>query len=319
MLSATAMASKPAFHSRTCPGVEAPGEVAEMNAYAAQLRHELSVRNSAYATAQGLAHVSSFGVMPVVVYEPCADRHGNFLDASYRTILRNPEWKRRLDKIHTLAKQSLPRADRRLKELDSCTSSDALLMNVFCHPRTMGNEAVCSMLGVEVGTVPRFGFPARVPFASGNVDRTEVDMRIGGLLVEAKLTESDFQSVLVETMEKYRDFHDVFHCRELTRVRGRYASYQLIRNVLAAYARNLSFCVLLDARRPDLIEAWYAVMRCIRIADLRTRCKVLTWQELSETLPAKLQTFLLKKYRIGGKEHAMLDGASVTVHPTNLC
>src|SRR5947209_11371597 len=33
-------------------------------------------------------------------------------------------------------------------------------------------------------------------------------------------------------------------------------------------------CVLLDARRPELIEAWYAVMKCVRIADLSTRCKV---------------------------------------------
>jgi hypothetical protein len=79
---------------------------------------------------------------------------------------------------------------------------------------------------------------------------------------------------------------------------NKYASYQLIRNVLAAHALGLSFCVLLDARRPDLIEAWYAVMRCVRRAELRTRCQVLTWQELSETLPLTLQGFLRNKYGI---------------------
>ena len=63
-------------------------------------------------------------------------------------------------------------------------------------------------------------------------------------------------------------------------MRGRYVSYQLIRNVLAAHALGLSFCVILDARRPDLMEAWYSVMRYVRIATLRTRCQVLTWQEL---------------------------------------
>jgi hypothetical protein len=277
--------------------METASEVAKVSAYAAQLRQELSVRNFAYATSNGLAHVSSYGAMPVVIYEPCADgRHGNFLDGSYRAILRNPEWKRRLEKIHTLAKSSLPSADRRWKELDSCMSSDALLMNVFCHPRTLRSKAVCSMLRVEAGETPQFGFPARVPLASGNADRTEVDMKVDRLLVEAKLTESDFQSASVEALERYRDFHEVFRCRELTRVRGRYASYQLIRNVLAAHTLNLSFCVLLDSRRPDLIEAWYAVRRCIKTPDLRTSCKVLTWQELSAVLPTKISQFLALKY-----------------------
>ncbi len=55
---------------------------------------------------------------------------------------------------------------------------------------------------------------------------------------------------------------------------------------------------MLDARRPDLREAWFAVMSCIRIVDLRLRCKVLTWQELAEALPGKLQRFLQEKYGI---------------------
>jgi restriction endonuclease-like protein len=77
-----------------------------------------------------------------------------------------------------------------------------------------------------------------------------------------------------------------------------YVSYQLVRNVLAAHALNLDFCVLLDARRPDLLEQWYRVMRCVQFADLRTRCKVLTWQELAFCLPTALQHFLTNKYGI---------------------
>jgi hypothetical protein len=53
-----------------------------------------------------------------------------------------------------------------------------------------------------------------------------------------------------------------------------------------------SFCVLLDARRPDLIEDWYAVLRCIKIAELRNGCRVLTWQELAPCLPSALREFL---------------------------
>ena len=86
----------------------------------------------------------------------------------------------------------------------------------------------------------------------------------------------------------------------LPKVGGQYVSYQLIRNVLAAYALGLSLCVLLDARRPDLMEAWYAIMRCVKTSELRTRCQVLTWQELSQALPRALQRFLLDKYGIEG-------------------
>ena len=53
-----------------------------------------------------------------------------------------------------------------------------------------------------------------------------------------------------------------------------------------------SFCVIADAGRPDLLEAWYSIMRCIRDAKIRTRRKVLTWQELSSALPRNLHCFV---------------------------
>jgi len=51
------------------------------------------------------------------------------------------------------------------------------------------------------------------------------------------------------------------------------------------------FCTLLDARRPDLIEDWYSILRCIRSAALRARCKDLTWQELAPLLDQRLEEF----------------------------
>src|SRR5262249_3851930 len=79
-----------------------------------------------------------------------------------------------------------------------------------------------------------------------------------------------------------------------------YASYQPIRNVLAAHATGTSFCVLLDQRRLDLIEAWFEIMRAVRMADLRTRLKVLTWQELVPQMREDLRRFLDLKYGIVG-------------------
>jgi hypothetical protein len=268
--------------------------------YAALLRHELCVRNASYAALHQLPHVTSYGAIPVVVYQPlpCGTKHGNFIPASYRALQRRPQWKRRFEKVHSQAGRAFPKSDYISKELDSSMSSDALLMNIFCHPGMTKRRELSLMLGTESGDLPEFGFKPRIPLTSGFVERTEIDMKLGTVLFEAKLTESDFQTQKAAIVEGYRDLKEGFECRKLPRIGREYVSYQLLRNVLAAYALNLSFCVLLDARRPDLVEQWYAVMRCVRPMDLRTRCKILTWQELSAALPGRLRNFLELKYGI---------------------
>ncbi len=263
------------------------------------LRNELCERNREYAKKHGLAHQLSYGEAPVVCYEPEDGTHGNFLPETYAVILRNPGWAKRLRKAHTAKRISLPPNERRFwAELDSCNSSDALLMNVFCYPGVLDDGRVSSLLGTDPEVTPEFGYKARVPLIEGLADRTEVDMRLGDLLIEAKLTESDFQLRDRKVVERYRDFEDVFSRRDLPRAGSRYLGYQLIRNVLAAHALGCSFCVLHDARRPELREMWYEIMRCVRPVDLRVRLKVLTWQELTGVLPERLQFFLDEKYGI---------------------
>ncbi len=268
--------------------------------FASQLRNELCARNAAFAVANKLDHVPSYGVPAVVVYAPHSTglTHGNFFDRSYAAILKSPEWSRRLEKTHTHSRRSLPRADRVWRELDSCMSSDALLMNIFCCPGVPSNPRVAAMLGTNTTDKPEFGWKARVPFRNDQTDRTEIDMKLGELFVEAKLTEGDFQTREKSMVEDYRDFQEVFEAKKLPRRSELYVSYQLIRNVLAAHASGVSFCVMADARRPDLLEAWHAIMRCVRHSELRTRCKMLTWQELSAVLPKPLQKFLDTKYGI---------------------
>jgi hypothetical protein len=269
--------------------------------YARELRCELSALAQKYAEAGGLPYCLSYGDAPVVCFVPHADqsRHGNFLPTSFRTIVSSPAWRKRLAKIHPHGRRTLPSSDHgRWRELDSCISSDALLMNIFCNPGVLRSKGICAMLGLETRTVPRFGCRARVPLANGHQDRTEVDMQLGNLLVEAKLTETDFQRAEKRLATSYRDLNEVFEVDQLPQVESQYLSYQLIRNVLAAHAQQSSFCVLLDARRPDLIEEWYAVMRSVRSTELRTRLQVLTWQELALVLPKTLQTFLGIKYGI---------------------
>jgi len=123
-------------------------------------------------------------------------------------------------------------------------------------------------------------------------------MQLGDLLIEAKLTESDFQQAPKAVVHAYRDFSELFAHDDLPQAAHVYSSYQLIRNILAAHASARAFCLLTDARRPELIEAWYAVMKGVRPVDLRLRCKVLTWQELASVLPRGLRNFLSEKYGI---------------------
>jgi hypothetical protein len=275
-------------------------KVATMTA-AAALRCALADQAKKYAQTESIPHSFSYGDPPTVCFFPydADSRHGNFLDGSFKAIQAKPEWRQRLAKVHTLGKQSLPITDRgRWMELDTCMSSDALLMNIFCHPAVLRNGKVLAPLGADAKPTSIFGYKARVPLANGRFDRTEVDMRLGNLLIEAKLTESDFQSAEKKTLLAYRDFVEVFDRQKLPQASNRYGSYQLIRNVLAAYALDCSFCVLVDARRVDLSEHWYAVMKCVKPIDLRTRLRICTWQELARLVPPKLRGFLAAKYGI---------------------
>jgi hypothetical protein len=210
--------------------------------YAAELRRELGARNRLWA--RGRLHVESYGHPSVIVYAPDhttdedpstrtprkTERHGNFFDASYAAIQARPEWMRRFGKIHAQGK-ALPKGEpgpngapaRRWRELDSSMSSDALLMNVFCAPGMVNSTVVRNALGVDGDVGPVFGWKARVPLALGRFDRTEVDMRWGRLLVEAKLTEGDFQTRAAHIVESYRDFDAVFERELLPRVELRTA------------------------------------------------------------------------------------------------
>jgi hypothetical protein len=265
-------------------------------------RRAVAEQAKKYAHAESIPHCFSYGDDPAVCFFPYESdlRHGNFLDRSYKAIQANPEWRKRLAKVHTSGRRSLPVTERgRWMELDTCMSSDALLMNIFCHPGALQNSRVLALLDAELGATPLFGYRARVPLANGRFDRTEVDMRIGNLLIEAKLTETDFQSAEKKTLLTYLDFSDVFDCRQLPQTRDRYLSYQLLRNVLAAYALQCSFCVLIDARRTDLADAWYEVVKCVKPVDLRTRLRISTWQEITQHTPAILRRFLSAKYGLG--------------------
>ena len=77
---------------------------------AAALRRDLSERAHRYAQAEGLPNRLSYGSAATVCFPPSEhdSRHGNFLQGSYKAIRANPVWNRRLGKVHTQARRSLP-------------------------------------------------------------------------------------------------------------------------------------------------------------------------------------------------------------------
>jgi hypothetical protein len=266
---------------------------------AGALRCELSHRNRARAAEY--AAEMSYGQVPSIIYgEDEAGQHGNFLTASYKRILRQPSWKARMAKVYT-GSRFLPRkADRTRRELECANSSDALLMNIFCYPGVLRRKAVCSLLGIEPGIHANFGFRPRIPLKNGAMDRSEMDLKLGSLLIEAKLTEGDFQTARFDLVHRYRDLELVFDVARLPVRNQKYRSCQLIRGALAAHAHDASFAVICDQRRQDLIDACFEIMSAVISADLRCRMSVVTWHELANTLPAKVSAFLAEKYGIGG-------------------
>jgi hypothetical protein len=318
----------------------------------AMLRRELNARSRDLARSANLLHDLSPNDDPILLFGRNPEgHHGNFHPASWNAISANPSWARRLSKPHTAWRRSRALANWPWKELDSASSSDALLMNIFCHPQVCDGStlspAVAILLGVTPSAQPCFGIKPRVPLhpnpKGGTLtDRTEIDMQLADLFVEAKLTETGFQNARPALIHRYRDLEAVFDVAKLPRIarteiiptdiypdeepaydestpiptpsvgaipapppsraialeKQPFQGYQLIRNVLAAFAADTSFCLLSDARRQDLIDTWYAVLSTVHHPGFTWRLKLLTWQELATALPADLQDFLDTKYGI---------------------
>lgn len=241
----------------------------------------------------------SYGRSGSVLYKAEAEgRHGNFLAASYRRITADPEWARRLEKAYT-GDQWMPRAgDRRRGELECASSSDALLMNVFCYPGILRRKDLCACLGAEPGIRPTFGTRALLPMRGGEIDRTELDMVLGDAPVEAKLTEGGFGHASGARLLRYCGMEEMFSLEELPRTGRGYAGYQIVRGMLEAERRGSRYTVLLDGRRADLAELCFQVVAAAHSAASRSRFHLRTWQEIAACVPPVVRAFLRERFGI---------------------
>jgi hypothetical protein len=267
--------------------------------YSAELRGILAAKARIYARVNHLDTYESLNTRAsdrtvLFVQDEHSGSHGNFLNSSFSRILGNKIWLSRLAKRHSQP-LALPEERRaKAKELDSSNSSDALLMNIFCYP-DVGTTDLLALLRMTDWESPRFGVKCLLPGERARRP-TELDMVIGKVSFEAKLTEHDFTSKIEEIVLRYSDLANVFDVESLQQIKGKFASYQLIRNVLAAHQQDCRFVLLCDSRRPDLVQHWKRIRESIRDSDLQARCGQISWQQIAARVPPPLQRFMEDKY-----------------------
>jgi hypothetical protein len=255
--------------------------------FSRQLRTALVASHKRYAKDRGIPIRRETD--SAIIFGRTEAGHGNFHPESFREILANPGWAGRFDKKHTHF------GGEDVRELDSCQSSDALLMNIFCHPGMASWKGPRDVLGLDRWETPQFGW--KPPLANENPNRTtECDMRIGNTIFEAKLTEGDFQIQSPDVVRGYAHADELLSLEALTNREGKVENYQLIRNIVAANEYGLRFVLLADARRPDLIRRLMDTLTALRDHDLRRRCTFVTWQEVVDALGGELREFLALKY-----------------------
>jgi len=213
----------------------------------------------------------------------------NFHSESFKNIANNREWKHRTAKAHQNVANVL--------EMQSSNSSDALLMNIFCHPDIARWKGVGNLIDDTLDAIV-FGFPGKVNLNGDQIDSTEIDMALKGLFCEAKLTEADFTHKAVDIVERYDGFHATFHAKDLPRVGGQYDNYQIIRNLLAAFQHNKKHILLCDERRLDLVRRYMQTVSCLKEMQDRKNCRVVFWQEIAGVCGASLRNWLEEKFGI---------------------
>ena len=221
--------------------------------------------------------------------QQCKKISDNFLPVSYENIMAKKEWAVRLNKKHSLVKNTY--------EMQSSNSSDALLMNIFCHPRIDTWKGLRNLFNVN-RINPEFGINPEIILKDEQGDKTEIDMAFGDFFIEAKLTEPDFTKKSIRSVKNYKNVENVFNFNHLPNNGKMIFHYQIIRNVLASVQSSKRHILICDNRRGDLIRSYYDVVKCIRDDGNRNKCGIIFWQEICSKIGKELKRFLFDKYGI---------------------
>ena len=212
----------------------------------------------------------------------------NFNSEAYNNIQTRPNWINRTQKVHTHFNDGT-------LEMQSSNSSDALLMNIFAHPMIQSWKGPIQLLDINSEDDIEFGWNPL--FDNENPKfRTEIDMKIGSHIFEAKLTEPSFPGKEIDVVQEYEDFDIIFNQDHLLLPNGCIDNYQLIRNILTAYKYDYTFTAIIDETRVDMMRDITNTTRAIKLDTVKKRISFLTWQEIVEVCGNALRDFLQRKY-----------------------
>ena len=209
----------------------------------------------------------------------------SFHPDTFANISKNNDFKKRLDKPHS----NVPNC----KEMQSSNSSDALLMNFFAHPKIKEWKSLRDLVSINQSDNIEFGW--NPTFSNETNHKTEIDMKIGDSIFEAKLTEKDFTEKELRVVLAYSNIENIIDLRGLTN-NSVVSNYQLIRNLLTVDKYGCKFNLLIDETRIDLIREFYKVKCAIKNSYLSDNFNFITWQEISNCVGLDLKNFITEKY-----------------------
>ena len=209
----------------------------------------------------------------------------NFHPDTFANIYKNNNYKEKLGKIHANVSS--------FKEMQSSNSSDALLMNLFAHPKIKEWKSFRDLISIDQSDNIEFGW--NPVFDNETNHKTEIDMKIENSIFEAKLTEKDFTQKELKVVLTYSNVENIIDLEILTNNNIVY-NYQLIRNLLTAEKYDYKFNLLIDETRTDLIREFYKVKSAIKVKSLLNNFNFLTWQEIANSVGLDLKNYITEKY-----------------------
>ena len=209
----------------------------------------------------------------------------SFHPEAYKNITENKKYSDRLKKIHSKVPS--------IFEMQSSNSSDALLMNFFAHPRIKESKALRELLSIDQSDTIEFGW--KPDHENEKRYKTEIDLKIGNSIFEAKLTEQDFKSKKIHIVLRYADVEKIIDLKSLT-TNDIVSNYQLIRNLVTAKKYGLKFNLIIDESRMDLVNEFNKVKSAVIDKSLFENMKVITWQEIADTVEEDLKKYITERY-----------------------
>jgi hypothetical protein len=209
----------------------------------------------------------------------------SFYDKTFNNIINNQEYLNRIGKIHPKVPTIL--------EMQSSNSSDAILMNIFAHPEVKDWKPLRDLLSINSNDDIEFGW--NPVHENEKWKKTEIDVKIGNSIFEAKLTETDFKSKHLNIVLRYVDVEKMIDLKALTKDEI-VSNYQLIRNIVTAKKYGYKFHLLIDDSRTDLRNEFDKVKNSIIDKSLANSIELITWQQISTCVSDDLKEFLTEKY-----------------------